>query len=216
MLKGLQGGPRPSRSLAVITLNYDLGLDYALYWKSWPIWYGQADTHDPKALPLLKLHGSLNWGYCPECNQIFPWHLDNYYANRHWTPLGEENYFPLDVANHFAGYEGHTHPLARQPYIVPPTWNKSAYHKELSPIWAAAAKEFQEAEDIFVLGYSMPLSDYFFRYMYALSTAGPQPLQRFWVHNPDKEPETEERFRSILGPGCQQRLNNRPKPTVEN
>jgi hypothetical protein len=209
MLKGLQEGPRPPRSLAVITFNYDLGLDYALYWKSWPVWYGIPESRDARALPLLKLHGSLNWGYCAECKKIFPWHLNSYFATRHWTSLGEEKYCLLQVANNFggyAGYEGHNHPLDRQPYIVPPTWNKSAYRRELSPVWAAAAKEFQEAEDIIVIGYSLPPSDHFFHYMYALSTAGPQPLHRFWVFNPDTQHGTEARFRALLGPGASQRF----------
>jgi hypothetical protein len=64
-----------------------------------------------------------------------------------------------------------------------------------------------EAEDIFVVGYSLPETDAFFRYLYALGTANrDKVLRRFWVFNPKEEGgEVDMRFKALLGPGAQQR-----------
>ena len=61
-----------------------------------------------------------------------------------------------------------------------------------------------EAEHIIVIGYSLPDTDQFFRYLYALGTVGATRLKRFWIVNPDKT--IEERFSTLLGPLAQQRI----------
>jgi hypothetical protein len=192
----------PRRTVALITFNYDLGLDYALYWKRYPLWYGLTADRHPQAFPVMKLHGSFNWAYCPECPQIIPWHLDQYFSGRQWNVWPDHKSAHLTIGTHITDFQGHEHTLHRLPFVVPPTWSKSAYYPLLSPVWSSAAKELKEAENIIVIGYSLPESDYFFKYMYALSTVGPAPLQRFWVYNPDKSGSTEERFAALLGPGA--------------
>lgn len=91
--------------------------------------------------------------------------------------------------------------LISEPVIVPPTWNKADSHRALESVWARAAKELAESENIFVIGYSMPETDAFFRHLYALGTVGDTTIRRFWVFNPDHT--LEERFRNLLGPGAE-------------
>ena len=93
-----------------------------------------------------------------------------------------------------------------EPVLVPPTWNKTDYHRELGSVWSRAAKELSEADSIFVMGFSLPPTDSFFSYLYALGTVGKVPLKRFWVFNPDRAGEVENRFRNLLGPGAEQRF----------
>jgi hypothetical protein len=90
--------------------------------------------------------------------------------------------------------------MDRDPLIVPPTWNKTQYHKELQAVWRRAAQRLAEAENIFVIGYSLPPTDEFFRYLYALGTTGQVWLKRFWVFDPDQSGSVERRFRRLLGP----------------
>ena len=95
----------------------------------------------------------------------------------------------------------------REPVLVPPTWNKTEHHSALSSVWNRAARELGEAENIFVIGYSLPLSDAFFRYLYALGAVGEATLKRFWVFNPDNSGEVGDRFVKLLGPGARERFD---------
>ena len=97
-----------------------------------------------------------------------------------------------------------------EPVVIPPTWNKVHYYKSLSYGWERAAKELSEAENIFIIGYSLPESDLFFRYLYALGTVGKAPLKKFYVINPDGSNEIENRFNKLLGPGAIQRFKYFP------
>jgi hypothetical protein len=51
---------RPAESVAVITFNYDVGVDHGFYWHQLPIDYGLGEGAGQNAVPILKLHGSLN------------------------------------------------------------------------------------------------------------------------------------------------------------
>ena len=82
--------------------------------------------------------------------------------------------------------------------------DKLYHHKQLSQVWSQAAKELSEAINIFVIGYSLPESDAFFRYLYSLGSVGSRTLQRFWVFNPDDN--VEKRFNKLLGPGAEERF----------
>ena len=59
--------------------------------------------------------------------------------------------------------------------IVPPTWNKTEYHSNLSHVWHEAAVELGSARNIYVFGYSLPETDSFFRYLFALGTYWREP-----------------------------------------
>jgi len=76
----------------------------------------------------------------------------------------------------------------------------------ISKVWKEAANELGDAENIFIIGYSLPETDAFFRYLYALGTVGEKPLKRFWVFDPDSTGVVEERFISLLGPGARDRF----------
>lgn len=88
--------------------------------------------------------------------------------------------------------------VAEEAMIVPPTWNKAQYHDQLGKVWRAAAQELLTAKNIYVFGYSLPESDYFFRYLYALDRPTRVRLERFWVCDPDKK--VRNRFLGLLGP----------------
>jgi hypothetical protein len=97
-----------------------------------------------------------------------------------------------------------------EPILIPPTWNKTEYHRTLSIVWQKAAQVLSEAHNIFVIGYSMPESDTFFRQLYALGTVGSFPLQRFWVFNPDSSGLVMGRFQALMGSGALDRFQPYP------
>ena len=55
---------------AFITFNYDLALDFALHWSDVRFDYTLDEKRSLNFLPLLKLHGSLNWTACEGCGSI--------------------------------------------------------------------------------------------------------------------------------------------------
>jgi hypothetical protein len=88
--------------------------------------------------------------------------------------------------------------------IVPPTWNKERHYEKISRVWRRAASELHEAENVFVIGYSWPETDYFFHHLYALGTVGPRLLRRFWLI--DNNEKTARRYRRLLGQQSLQRF----------
>jgi hypothetical protein len=92
---------------------------------------------------------------------------------------------------------------AVNPLVIPPTWNKSEYRELILPVWKRAARELETAENIYVIGYSLPPSDGFFKYLYGLGTLGTRVIRRFWVFNPDEK--VDFRFKELLGTGVAER-----------
>lgn len=199
-------------STSILTFNYDLGADFALAHKAiipeyclddgdWP------EIQDNKTLrvPLLKLHGSLNWKLDISSGEVQPVHINKLLGTRSiFEPSHEPDKSRLMVSSLIKKInekDKNKYDL----FIVPPTWSKSEHHGRIAPVWKAAAKELSEAEHIFIIGYSLPESDYFFKFLYALGTVSDQSLLRhFWVFNPDAS--AEQRYKGLLGPGAQQRF----------
>jgi NAD-dependent SIR2 family protein deacetylase len=197
----------PSVNPAVLTFNYDMGVDYAFFRKGIPVDYGLEEEEGRRRVPLLKLHGSLNWAACKKCQKVIAWDLHDYFKTRSWDELERGTRALLKIGRELAESPEHcSGGMDPDPVLVPPIWNKTAYHHSISSVWKRAAKVLSQAERIFVIGYSMPESDAFFKHLYALGTVGEQILQRFQVIDPSVG--TAERFRSILGPGAEARFEH--------
>lgn len=199
----------PSQTAAVISFNYDIAADMAMYRSGLGPDYiiGEPSDHH-LAVPLLKLHGSLNWAIEKESQIIRPLHLASYFQRYSYNGFGQEHSstrVPIgsQLVEYFKKFASTD--VEAEPVIVPPSWNKADYHSALSVVWAAAAKHLSEAEQIFILGYSLPETDSFFRHLYALGSVGSAPLRRIAVFNPENSGATNTRFKSLLGPGASAR-----------
>jgi len=196
-------------SSAIISFNYDLGVDVALYNRNIRYQY-YLDPNDVGNFPLLKLHGSLNW-FKDVNGKVIPHSLSNFFKNRHYQAwIREEgilsfvdyiNGFPLDYKN-------------KTPFIVPPTWNKTINHHYISNVWRQASICLSEAKNIFVIGYSLPETDQFFKFLFSLGTNSPTRIRKFWVINPERR-DTEERYRELLGPQMLSRFRYFGIPFIE-
>ncbi len=186
------------RDSAIITFNYDVALDFA-YLNGFYMEPNYSLGSEPSnGIPLLKLHGSINWRLCSNGHIVPIRFIDFMESNK---PKSSD---PVNLEFSKASI-GSVCPQCKShltsPIIVPPTWNKTEYHGALSNVWHRAAKELSDAQNIIVIGYSLPESDSFFRYLYALSTAGRSRIKHFLVFNPDKSDETQARYERLLGPG---------------
>jgi len=197
------------RSVSIITFNYDMALDFAFYNKRIPITYGLKEEEGRSPVPILKLHGSLNWAYCEKCKEVVSWKLSDYLKPYDGTiHLMDFTSFTLDIGSKIFSHFTHCGIGSddREPIIVPPTWNKTEHHRNLSQVWIRAARELSDVENIFVIGYSLPESDAFFRNLYALGTVSPTMIDRFWVFDPSASKDVPNRFKNLLGPGAEQRF----------
>ncbi|MDB5988966.1 MAG: hypothetical protein JWQ10_369 [Herbaspirillum sp.] len=205
LLTHLQKEAFPHQTAAVISFNYDIAADIAMCRAGQgPNYIIENAPGNHLGIPLLKLHGSLNWATESVSRKIRPLHLFNYLQR--YIPNGYSEHASIEVpiGSHLADYfkQIESMQVDQEPVIVPPSWNKADYHAALSDVWAAAAQHLSEAEYIYVIGYSLPETDSFFRHLYALGSVGTTPLRKFAVFNPDSIGDVDKRFRSLLGPGA--------------
>jgi hypothetical protein len=205
-----------SEDVAIITFNYDLGIDYALYCADVRINYGletqQLSVRErQRSVDLLKLHGSLNWGRCSntKCNEVVVSEFKDYFSSVKFGDYVNENTVSLDVASRLCAMRHCApSPLEDDPIIVPPTWNKGGFHSEFKSVWSLAAKHLGEAENIFIIGYSFPKTDQFFKYFFALGSVGDGWIEKVVVCDPDLK--VGERVQELLGPLVKSKFKSMP------
>jgi hypothetical protein len=198
----LKEKPARARDVAFLTMNYDLAIDVALHHIGAQVTYEIDADHDvPTGVPVLKLHGSLHWATCPRCQQIAAYPLEPLLTRQRFTDA--HNPHVMQVLEHLPVWEhGCGTYLSDAPVIVPPSWNKTSRYEALGRVWQRAAAELATAENVIVIGYSLPRTDSFFQELLALGLAGTSRLRSFVVVDPDPEPQKqiERRFRRLIGP----------------
>lgn len=176
LLSGLLDDPerRRGRMDSVITFNYDLVLDDALrrigftpeYHLPKDLFSMPDSAANRRPVCVLKLHGSTNWAVCTKCHRsIFV--LDEK-VTRDPSSLRDRGCSKC----HRRGY---------QPLLIPPSWDKREYREITQTVWNKAVHELATATRICIIGYSMPETDAFFRYLLALALAENHGLFRLTV-----------------------------------
>lgn len=100
------------------------------------------DECGQSSLKMLKLHGSLNWLVCPECGDLF-------FVRR---------YIVEKSSNHRCDNCKAT----LEPLIIPPVSTKlikGKKYKSIKEIWRLAGESLVEADKIYIIGYSFPITD---------------------------------------------------------
>ena len=205
LLSHLREEAFPQQSVSVITFNYDISVDMALFRAGIGPNYGippDPNCHNP--VSLYKLHGSLNWAKRKDSGAVYPLQLNKYFEEYSFRSFGKRGICRIPIGSQLSEYFSKytKFKVESEPVIVPPTWNKSDYHQALTIIWSKAAQDLSEARAIFICGYSLPETDAFFRLLYALGTVGSSPLENITVYNPDDSGAVDRRFGEMLGPGA--------------
>lgn len=203
----------------VISLNYDIIADNTLAVRSPSAFpdYGcdiQTETYRnlDKVGKLFKLHGSLNWLYCPNCNRLdvavsrsgrsFSKALDQLFISEG----GEAN----DLEHR---YTCHGSPCKNcgafvRPVMITPTQRKDYRNPHISQVWYKAEELLRSATSVVFVGYSMPADDVEVVY---LLKRGLQhlPARAITVIECSKnnrqvmKNEVGQRYQSVFGPGIQ-------------
>lgn len=182
---------------SIITFNYDVALEYALHYKGIYPDYHLTDQSREESLALLKLHGSVNWSQSEDGNRISPINLSAFLSRVGFVGAGKSR--KLIVAEHIDKPRGENYKYSNKPVIIPPSWNKSEHYNSLRPVWRKAAEVLGNAQAIYVIGFSLPETDMFFKYLFALGTYTRSIIRRFWVFDPDVG--VDSRFKKMLAPG---------------
>lgn len=102
---------------------------------------------------LLKIHGSMNWLQCSQCQRLF-------------VGFGEKINIPAHINEKTCRHcFTHGHKTKLQGSLVMPTFLKDLSNFQIKLVWQNAAVEVMEARHIVFIGYSLPHSDFEFRQM---------------------------------------------------
>ena len=182
----------PKNDCSVITMNYDVGLEVALARQSVEVDYGLTES---EGLKVLKLHGSINWALYR--SKVYPYVLKSYFQKYGWESSGEKKSGILAIDKRLDDVVPEETRTPPGPAIFPPPSIGGVNPSAMKNVWTAAFEEITSATNIYILGYSLPPQDAFFRYLYSIGSFGGSKLRRVWVFNPDVS--IEARFRNILG-----------------
>ena len=134
---------------------------------------------------LYKLHGSTNWYYsgaAESTGEVI------YYTD--FGPWGED----------YSGEQRQRDAVSdKVPLIVPPTTEKVRFfqHESLKRVWTRAVMSISEAKTIFVIGYSLPMTDLAVRLFLHEGSRGNGEKKDLYIVNPDCR--IAERYRELLG-----------------
>jgi len=197
------------KEVSFITFNYDTCLELALERQGLGVDYGLSEpfimddfaNKSQVKIPVLKLHGSINWATCSKCKTVIPTEVNPWGRKRPFPVIDQGRALALPLGTRIAG-QSHVcgTPLDPLPLLVPPTWTKSSSTGGLRDVWKRAAMEIGSAENIVVIGYSFPITDMFFKYLFALGSDSDTHLEKFIVVNGPQGESTRDKFEDLLGP----------------
>ncbi len=164
----------------------DYGVDFVNYKE------GSFVRPDLDSIKFFKLHGSLNWLYCPTCN------------NLRITPY-EKGVYTLMV-NPASSYCQKCESVY-SPIIVPPTFYKDLSKVFLNEVWNKAENELLDVEHLNFCGYSFPDADIHIKYLIKRVQKNrkyPNLLKISVVNNHNEKKhegkvDEENRFKRFLG-----------------
>lgn len=176
-----------SGQISFISTNYDLLIDNAML--QYDIIPNYGFNIGDKGSNLIKLHGSLNWKYCPICKAIERFDKQQF----HYEAYVDAEQLKCSYCQSRAEY-----------IIVPPTYYKDMSNIYLSNIWYNAERLMHQAEHIIFCGYSLPNADMHIKYMLKRAEVNRNsrtPLKVTIINAPKGEeanPKEEIRFRRFF------------------
>jgi len=188
------------RNVVFVSTNYDILIDNALmeekangidldYGVEFRNFDSPGDWSRPaldNRVQLFKPHGSLNWLFCPTCNDL------------EITPAEKGVVTRLLVSN-FARAACPQCQSVYTPLIVPPTFYKDLNNVFLSAIWNRTDVALRKVKHIIFCGYSFPDADIHIKYLLKRAQTNRNDTLKFTVinHYDHKDPKLsdEEKYR---------------------
>jgi len=176
----------------LIDAPYHLGLDYGIDFRNF---LSQDDWQRPgiNSIKLFKLHGSLNWLYCPTCNNV---------------TLTPKEKGVIRLLPNMYGHEKKNCPHCESlyvPMIIPPSFFKNMNNVFLNIIWNKIEQELRNIQHIIFCGYSFPDADIHIKYLLKRIQTNRKTEIKFTVINnfpskkEDLKKEEKIRYQRFLG-----------------
>jgi len=130
---------------------HDIDLDYGMEFRNFD---RPGDWERPRrdhSVSLFKPHGSLNWLFCPTCNEL------------EITP--KEKGVVTRLISNFAQATCQQCESVYSPLIVPPTFYKDLNNVFLSSIWNRTDVALRKVKQVIFCGYSFPDADIHIKYL---------------------------------------------------
>lgn len=172
-----------SKDIVLVSTNYDLLADNAILHIGATCDYGfpYSEVKAERSIRLLKIHGSLNWLYCPVCKQI-------YVAN------GQK--LMIDATLNPNSSRCRVCQSAQRSIIIPPTYYKDMSNPYLQSVYELTEQELLSAKEIIFCGYSFPDADMHIKYLLKRSEQNSNrngPLKIKIINHGDN-PEEKKRY----------------------
>lgn len=165
----------------------DYGVDLANFYDKNTTWKKPRG----KCIKLYKIHGSLNWLYCPICSSLT---LTPYKGG------------VMSIFNNTDEARCLNCGESTIPIIVPPTYFKNMSNVYLSNVWNKSEKALRESDLLIFCGYSFPDADIHIKYMLKrVQTSRKKSPLKIMVFNNHKEKslavlkKEECRYKRFLG-----------------
>jgi len=137
---------------------------------------------------LLKLHGSLNWARCPQCQRLFLAYFREYrhIFSQSCSLCGNDQLFPV---------------------LVPPTLlkEKEIDIPELVGIWNRAEHLLERTDNLTIIGYSFPDADLEAKWLFKRAIARNQGTPSLTLVEPD--PAVRQKVLDFLGNFFQENIS---------
>jgi NAD-dependent SIR2 family protein deacetylase len=128
----------------------DVDLEYGVEFTNFSRERNWQAPRSERAISLLKLHGSLNWLYCPTCISLTLTPEEKGIIQLKWQP---QDCVCPDCNT------------LTTPIVIPPTFFKVMDNFYLQKIWREAEKSFTQAKRLVFCGYSFPDADIHIKYL---------------------------------------------------
>ncbi|QDR81124.1 SIR2 family protein [Sporomusa termitida] len=169
----------------------DIAVDYGIDFSNYQSPACSAHQHKP-VINLYKVHGSLNWSYCPTCNTLKLLNCQQGLLRLHTEPS------QALCANCQS---------IKMPVIVPPTFFKNMSNNFINIVWHKTETCLRDVSHIIFCGYSFPDADMHIKYLLKrIQTNRPDRLRITVINNypgkkQEKIDEEQKRYTRFLGTG---------------
>lgn len=165
-------------------------LDYGINFTNFNLYSNWYKPKDPM-IKLYKIHGSLNWLYCPICSSLT---LTPYEGGVMRILENQDKAICLECGGRAI------------PIIIPPTYFKNLSNVFLSNVWNYSEKALRNSDILIFCGYSFSEADIHIKYMMkrVQTSRKKDPLKIMVFNNHEKKQESAlrkemDRYKRFLG-----------------
>jgi NAD-dependent SIR2 family protein deacetylase len=110
---------------------------------------------------LLKLHGSLNWLYCPNCHRLDIGLSEEGPSSLNTRKVLDDLYQEVNLHDKYSCQGANCPDCGSQvrPVLITPTHKKDYRNPHIAQVWYQAERALRESDRVFIIGYSLPDDD---------------------------------------------------------